>query len=124
MHFKAKGMRRCRLPLDFRHPPGIAGEPQAAVHFPARGKAGFLFKAAIEIDGMLQKLGDIGRSSELSDKARRMPGRTGRELRPLKNDDILLGGGASNNAAANDDDPRLRGNGSHSFILEFSRSRI
>ena len=66
----------------------VAGEPQAARHLPAGGKAGFLIELLVEIDGVFEHLGDRGRRAQLSDEARGMPGRARGELVLLEQQDV------------------------------------
>jgi hypothetical protein len=53
----------------------VGGKAQAAGHFPAGGLACFGFELLVEIDRVLQHLGDGGRGAQLAHKASGMPGR-------------------------------------------------
>ena len=73
MHVQTEGMGRGGLAFDFLPPLIVAGEAQAPIHLPACSLPGFGFQAFVEIDGMAQQLGDIGRGSQLPDQPGSMP---------------------------------------------------
>ena len=91
----------------------LHGEPQAAGHLPAGGEAGLGLEPLVEVDRILQHLGDRGRGAQLADEAGGMPGRAAGQLALLEQDDVglvvagqMIGGRAADDAAADDDDLR------------------
>ena len=118
MHFHAEALCRGRQPLVLGPPVLIAGQPQAAGHFPSRGKAGFLVELLVEIDRIFEHLCDRGGRAQLADKPRGMPRRSGRQLVLLQQHHIrlviacqVIGGGTADNAATDHDDFCMCGKG-------------
>ena len=111
LHLEAERLGRGRLSLDLDPALRVAGEPQAAVSFPASRLASFRLEPVVERDRVAEKLCDVGARSELPDEARRVPGGARRKLSPLEQDHVLLahpgkmiGDRAADDAAADDDD--------------------
>ncbi len=111
MHLEPEGRGRGRLPFDLGPALRIAGEPQAAVLLPPGGEACVLLEPVIEVDGVTEKLGDVGARAQLSDEARGVPRRAGGKLPPLEKEHVgethlsqMIGHRASDDAAADDYD--------------------
>ncbi len=117
VHFQAEGAGGGGLALDLCPTLLVAGEAEAAVHFPAGGEAGFSLQRAVEFDGFAEELGDAGRGAELADQAGGVEGAAGGEFGTLQEGDLpaefgeVVRGGAADDAAANDDGARLGGEG-------------
>ena len=79
---RPKDVRRGRLPLHLGPALRIAGEAQPAVPLPAGREAGLLLEPVVELDGIAEKLGDVGTRAQLADEARGVPGRAARSTCP------------------------------------------
>ena len=60
LHVEPERMGGRRLPLDLCPALLVAGKPQAAIHFPARGLTGLGFQGLVELHRIAQQLGDVG----------------------------------------------------------------
>ena len=96
------------------HPLPVAGQHQSARHVDGTVLAGALFDLAVQLDGVLLQLRDIGVTVERVHAARGVPGRAGGELlaldehdiRPAQFGEVVQDRGADHTTA---DDDYLRG---------------
>ncbi len=114
LHLHAEAFRRRGQSLEFRPAVGRGGQTQAAGHFPAGIQARHGGQALVEVDRILQHLGDRGRGAQLADKACRMPGRPRGHLSLLQQDHVglvvarkVVGRRAADDPAADDNDLSL-----------------
>src|SRR5262249_20327415 len=84
----------------------------------------FVFQTAVELDRVLEELGDAGGAAELSDEARGVVRGSARQLAALEHHDVLppelrqmVGGAAPNDAASDDDGSRMAGEGAHAHAV-------
>ena len=102
-------MRRGCLPLHLDPAIFVTGQPQAAVHLPARRLAGFFLKPVVEVDRITQKLGDIGVSPELPDQPGGVERGAAGQLGAFDQHHLppefgqMIGGRAADDAATDDD---------------------
>ena len=88
MHFEAERGGRGGLPFHLVPPLLVASEPQATIHLPPGGQAGFGFEGAIQLDGVTQQLGDVCAGTQLTNQASSVERGAGCELVALDEEGI------------------------------------
>ena len=83
-HLQPKAVGSGRLPLEFDPAFLGAGEPQSAVHLPARGLSGFRLNGAVEVHAVLEQPCGVGRTAQLPHESGGVEGAAAGELSALK----------------------------------------
>jgi hypothetical protein len=82
------------------------------------------FELAVQLGAVAHQACQVAAAAQLADEARRMPGRTMRELQALQHDNVfhaalcqVVGDAAADDAATDDDDAGVGGQGHGAVVL-------